>query len=166
MNVGNLVRSAHALGASFVFTVAADFDPSEVDSNTSGAEGQIPFYRFESVAALRLPEDCVLVGIELDERAVELPSFRHPRCAAYVLGQERGGLSAVMIERCEFLVRIPTAFSLNLATAGAIVMYDRMLAMRRFAGRPLMPGAAPAPPPAHVWGAPVSRHNPRRGKTG
>jgi tRNA G18 (ribose-2'-O)-methylase SpoU len=162
MNVGNLVRSAHALGASFVFTVAAAFDPSEVESNTSEAQGQIPFYSFGSVAALRLPEGCSLVGVELDDRAIELPSFRHPRRAAYVLGQERGGLSPAMIERCEFLVRIPTPFSLNLATAGAIVMYDRMLAMRRFAARPLMPGAAVEPPPVHVWGAPT-RRKPVRG---
>jgi tRNA(Leu) C34 or U34 (ribose-2'-O)-methylase TrmL len=39
--------------------------------------------------------------------------------AAYVLGPERGA-------RCHHLLRIPTAFSLNLATAGAIVMYDRL----------------------------------------
>jgi len=166
MNVGNLVRSAHAFGTSFVFTVAAAFDPFEVDSNTSEAQGQVPCYRFTSVADLRLPEDCTLVGVELDDQAVELPSFRHPRCAAYVLGQERGGLSAAMIERCEFLVRIPTQFSLNLATAGAIVMYDRLLAMRRFAARPLMPGAPVEPPPAHEWGVPVWRRKPGTVKTG
>jgi tRNA G18 (ribose-2'-O)-methylase SpoU len=166
MNVGNLVRSAHAFGASFAFTVAAAFDPTEVDSNTSEAQGQMPFYRFASVAEMRLPEECTLVGIELDDRAVELPSFRHPRCAAYVLGQERGGLSAGMIERCEFLVRIPTQFSLNLATAGAIVMYDRLLAMRRFASRPLMPGAPVEPPPTHEWGMPVWRRKPGGTKTG
>ena len=45
---------------------------------------------FENIAALRLPRDCVLVGVELVDDAVEMPSFRHPRAAAYVLGAERG----------------------------------------------------------------------------
>jgi tRNA G18 (ribose-2'-O)-methylase SpoU len=164
MNVGNLFRSAHAFGASFVFTVAAAFDLAEAESDTSEARGQVPVYRFDSIAELRLPEDCRLVGIELDDRAVDLPSFRHPRCAAYVLGQERGGLSAEMIEACEFLIRIPTLFSLNLATAGAIVMYDRMLAFRRFAARPLMPGAEAVPLPPHVFGEPTWRRKHRRVK--
>ena len=96
MNVGNLVRSAHAFGASFVFTVAANYRPADGKSDTSDTPAQVPFYRFDSLESMRLPEDCALVGIELDDDAVELPSFRHPRCAAYVLGMERIGLTEAM----------------------------------------------------------------------
>jgi tRNA(Leu) C34 or U34 (ribose-2'-O)-methylase TrmL len=87
-----------------------------------------------------LPAGCRLVGVELLDGAIELPSFRHPRCAAYVLGPERGALSADLAARCDYVVRIPTSFCINLAMAGAIVMYDRVRSLGRFPPRPLVEG--------------------------
>jgi hypothetical protein len=87
------------------------------------------------VAELELPKGCRLVGLELMDEAVDLPSFRHPLQAAYVLGPERGTLSPELVARCDHLVRIPTRFCVNLAMAGAIVMYDRVRSLGRFAPR-------------------------------
>ena len=100
---------------------------------------------------------CRLVGIELLDEAVELPAFPHPVQAAYVLGPERGVLSAGVIARCHHLVRIPTAFSLNVATAGTIVMYDRLRSLGRFASRPVAGGSLPEPVAEHVQGGPRRR---------
>jgi tRNA C32,U32 (ribose-2'-O)-methylase TrmJ len=87
----------------------------------------------------------------------DLPSFPHPLRAAYVLGPERGVLSPELVARCQHLVRIPTMFSLNVATAGAIIMYDRVRMLGRFAPRPVGEGAeAPASAP-HVQGQPKRR---------
>lgn len=156
MNAGNLFRSAHAFGASFVFTVAAGFSPRDAGgADTSDSPSQVPFYSFASVDAMRLPEDCTLVGVEICPDAVDLPSFRHPRCAAYVLGMERCGLSPAMIARCDHMVKIPTKFSLNLATAGAVVMYDRTVSMRQFGRRPVVPGGPIEAVPQHVHGEPL-----------
>ena len=157
MNLGNLIRSAHAFGASFVFLVDAWYTARSARSDTSQAEGHLPVYDFPSVAAMALPRDCRLVGVELVEEAIPLPSFRHPLKAAYVFGPERGNLSPAMVERCDFLVRIPTRFCVNLAVAGAIVMYDRMLSLGRFAERPVRAGGPVEPLPAHIHGAPVLR---------
>jgi tRNA G18 (ribose-2'-O)-methylase SpoU len=71
-----------------------------------------------------------------------LPSFRHPVQGAYVLGPELGALSPEVLERCDYLVRIPTAFCINVAMAGAIVMYDRVRSLGRFAPRPIMTEAS------------------------
>ena len=101
---------------------------------------QLPFHMFDSTEDFRLPQGCQLVGIELTDDAHLLPSFRHPRMAAYILGSERMGLSDNMLELCDHVIQIPTRFSLNLAVAGALVLYDRMQSMERFAPRPLMPG--------------------------
>src|SRR3954463_8574292 len=140
MNLGNLVRSAHAFGASFVFLVRAEYNLRESISDTSKAELQLPVYDYPNVDALRLPRGCQLVGVGLVEDAVQLPSSRHPQNAAYVFGPERGSLSPAMQARCDHLVRIPTRFCINLAVAGAVVMYDRMLCHGRFAERPVPPG--------------------------
>lgn len=157
MNLGAAMRTAHAFGASFVFTVAAGAAPArEVGlSDTSDAARNLPVYRFETAADLLLPRECELVGLEIAEDSIDLPSFRHPRCAAYVLGAERTGLSAAMLARCDHVVKIPTRFSINLALAGALAMYDRALTMGRFAPRPTRPGGPVEPLPAPRFGPPL-----------
>ncbi len=157
VNLGNLMRSAHAFGASFVFTVGADEKALEMRFDTSKAATHLPLYHWRSLAELRLPKGCSLVGVEILEEAADLPSFPHPLRAAYVLGPERGALTGELAARCHHLVRIPAAFSLNVATAGAIVMYDRLRSLGRFASRPVAEGAAPAPEAPHVRGAPRKR---------
>ncbi|MEQ8355001.1 MAG: RNA methyltransferase [Kiloniellaceae bacterium] len=158
MNLGSLVRSAHAFGASFFFTIEAAFNAQEVKlSDTSDAAKHLPLYTFASLEEMTLPRGCSLVGVELVEDAVDLPSFFHPQAAAYVLGPERGSLSPQMQERCDHLVKIPTRFCVNVGTAGAIVMYDRVISQGRFARRPTNPRAAPEALPEHVSGAQVIR---------
>ncbi len=143
MNLGNLVRSAHAFGASFVFLVAAHYTVRSARSDTSLAESHIPIYDFAAAEDLRLPRGCRLVGVELVDEAIPLPSFRHPLRAAYVFGPEKGSLSPAMLARCDHVVRIPTRFCINLAVAGAIVMYDRLLSLGRLPERPLHEGGPP-----------------------
>ena len=88
MNLGNLLRSAHAFGASFFFTLDAGFKPREVRlSDTSDSAQHLPLYDFESLEALQLPRGCQLIGVELDEAAVDLPSFHHPLAAALSLAR-------------------------------------------------------------------------------
>jgi tRNA G18 (ribose-2'-O)-methylase SpoU len=157
VNLGNLLRSAHACGASFVFTIGADARALQMQADTSKASTHLPVYHWRSQAELKLPKGCSLVGVEILDEAQDLPSFPHPLRAAYVLGPERGALSPKLAARCQHLVRIPAAFSLNLATAGAIVMYDRLRSLGRFGSRPVAEHAVPEPTVAHVQGAPKKR---------
>ena len=157
VNLGNLLRSAHAFGASFVFTIGADPRALETRADTSKAASHIPLYHWKTIADLSLPKGCRLVGLEFIEGAAELPSFAHPTQAAYVLGPERGSLSPALVAKCHYVVRIPTAFSLNLATAGAIVMYDRVRTLGRFAPRPVAEGGGSEPVPPHRQGGPRKR---------
>jgi tRNA G18 (ribose-2'-O)-methylase SpoU len=162
MNAGSLLRSAHAFGASFFFSLGPAYSVREGrHSDTSGAEAEIPVYTFAGSADLRLPKGCRLVGVELTDEAVDLPSFCDPRRAAYVLGSERGALSPELTEACAFVVKIPTKFCINVGVAGAIVMYDRLIHLGRFASRPLIPGGAGEEPPAPVFGPPVLRRKRR-----
>lgn len=163
MSLGSLLRTAHAFGASFVFTVDAACPAAAVQrSDTADTPQGVPMYGFADPAALTLPRGCVLIGVERLDAAVELPSFRHPHRAAYVLGPERGSLSPELLARCEFVVRIPTRFGINVGLAGALVMYDRLLSLGRFARRPLLPGGPAEPLPEHRFGQPVRRRRGRR----
>lgn len=157
-NVGNLVRSSHSFGASFFFTIDPVVNVKEVSrTDTSEAFDHLPFYNFKDAAALALPDKCKLVGIEFLEEAVELPSFRHPSRAAYVLGRERGNLSPELLERCDYVIKIPMQFCVNVGVAGAIVMYDRLVSTGRYAPRPVRAGGPSEFLPDHVHGGQIIR---------
>jgi len=143
LNLGNLMRSAHGFGASFTFTIGASYQALEARADTSKGRQHLPHYNWAKVEELTLPEGCRLVGVELLDEAVDLPSFRHPLRAAYVLGPEQGELSPALLALCDHVVRIPSSFCINLAMAGAIVMYDRVRCLGRFPPRPLSEGGPP-----------------------
>ena len=157
MNLGNLVRISHAFDARFFFSIAPRLKLSDAQSDTSNAQGALPFYSFPEPSDFRLPLGCRLVGVEITDDAVELPRFRHPQRAAYVFGAERFSLSPKVLKACEFVVRIPTRFSINVGMAGAIVLYDRMLQLGGYPARPVKAGGAGLLPPLHKWGAPLAR---------
>jgi tRNA G18 (ribose-2'-O)-methylase SpoU len=158
MNLGNLMRIAHAFDASFFFSINAQVKLSDARSDTSHTQGALPVYAYRSAEEFRLPVECRLVGVEITDDAVDLPRFRHPQRAAYVFGAERMSLSEEVLSRCEFVVKIPTRFSINVGMAGAIVLYDRLISQGGYGERPLAPGRAPPDiPPPHHWGAPIVR---------
>jgi tRNA G18 (ribose-2'-O)-methylase SpoU len=152
LNLGNLMRSAHAFGASFTFTIGATYHALEARADTSKGQLHLPHYNWLSKAEMALPQGCSLVGIELTDDAIDLPSFRHPLRAAYILGPEQGSISPELIDACDHVVKIPTSFCINVAMAGAIVMYDRVKTLARFADRPVMEGGPKAALQPHVHG--------------
>lgn len=136
MNLGAVLRTAHAFGASFMFTVGSRLNLREAAySDTAQSAGQVPLFEWSEINEIVLPRKCVLIGVEIDDRAVDLPTFPHPMSAAYLLGPEKGDLSDAAKDRCEHLVKIPTRFCVNLSVAAAIVLYDRLLALGPFERR-------------------------------
>lgn len=152
LNLGNLMRSAHGFGASFTFTIGAMYKALEAAADTSKARNHVPHFNWTSLDDLALPQGCKLVGIELLEESIELPSFRHPLRAAYVLGPERGVLSDKLLARCDYMIKIPSSFAINVAMAGAVVMYDRVRTLGQFASRPLTEGGPTEAVEPHVYG--------------
>jgi tRNA G18 (ribose-2'-O)-methylase SpoU len=152
-NIGAIMRTGHAFGASFIFTVNAALDMSVVRLiDTSGGDDHVPFYAWTSPSEMIVPQGCAIVGVELTDDAIPLPSFRHPLRAAYVFGPERGSLSKAMQGRCDHVVQIPTKFCVNVSVAAAIVTYDRMVCLGRFAERPVRVGGPREALPRHVHG--------------
>ena len=156
-NAGNLFRTAHAFGGSFVFTVNTLPSKQKLYSDTSNSFENMPYYAWETLEDMQLPQGCSLVGIELLEDAVDLPEFRHPRACAYIVGPERGSLSDGVLAKCQHTIKIPAKFCVNVAIAGAIVMYDRMRSLGGYAERPLMEGGEPITGKPHQFGRSTER---------
>jgi tRNA G18 (ribose-2'-O)-methylase SpoU len=125
-NLGTLWRSADLLGADFVFTVGSRYKPQ--NSDTLKSWRHMPLWRFDTMPELHraLPLECPLVAVELTDTAVPLEAFDHPLRACYLLGAEDNGLTREALSLCHYVVQLPGRWSMNVAAAGSIVLYDRM----------------------------------------
>jgi hypothetical protein len=52
LNLGNLMRSAHAFGASFTFTIGARYSAHEAYADTSRSQIHMPHYNWHGLARL------------------------------------------------------------------------------------------------------------------
>ncbi|WP_448546977.1 RNA methyltransferase [Thalassotalea fusca] len=125
-NIGTLWRSAYIMGASFIFTIDKRYKKQTSDVTNSWQK--IPLYHYESIDDLKqhLPYDAPLIAVELTDDATMLPAFEHPTRAVYLLGNEQSGLTREALAACHKVIQLPGDYSLNVAVAGSIVMYDRI----------------------------------------
>ena len=121
-NLGTLLRAADALGPAFVLLSAGCADPTgpKAVRASAGAIFRVPLGPFEDgegVGRIALvPRD-----------GVPLPELGLPERAVFVLGAEREGLPETVLADVDLSATIPQtgrAESLNVATAGAIALYE------------------------------------------
>ena len=133
-NIGTLIRSADAFGATGVVVTghAADpYDPRAVRAST-GSLFALPVVRTEAADVLgwldrlRAEEPVRLLGTdESGDTEIGAADLTGPRVLA--VGNETTGLSAAWRSACDTLLRIPisgTASSLNAAVAGSLTLYE------------------------------------------
>jgi len=127
VNIGTLWRSAYIYGAAFIFTIGRRYQKQASDTVYSIRHVPLFNYLVYEDFYKNIPYDCRLVCIEnLGDKL--LPNFQHPERAVYLLGAEDSGLPKAILDK-NITVNIPSMkeFSLNVATAGSIVMYDRFI---------------------------------------
>ncbi|MDF1813860.1 MAG: RNA methyltransferase [Verrucomicrobiales bacterium] len=124
-NIGTLWRSAYILGASFIFTIGRKY--RKQSSDVTKAWSRIPLYYYEDFDEFKksIPYSSAIVAVEMTDTAVPLESFEHPKRAVYLLGNEADGLPPTVVSQCHKTVVIPGDYSLNVAVAGSIIIYDR-----------------------------------------
>ena len=120
-NVGTLVRAADALGPAFVATSEGTADPTGPKAlrGSMGALFRVPLVGFEGSHGRR---------IALVAHGGSPPSeLDLSGTTTFVLGAERRGLPQEVLATCDERMTIqlaPGSESLNVATAGAIALYE------------------------------------------
>ncbi len=125
-NLGTLWRSAHNLGADFIFTIGDRYHKQR--SDTTKAYKHIPLWKFDTFEDFKnnLPVEAEMIFIEQTAGARNLKDVVHPETAVYILGAEDEGVPTELMVGHQ-KVFIETPMCLNVAVAGSIVMYDRSI---------------------------------------
>lgn len=136
-NLGSLIRSCDALGAAGIILSGhgADLYDPETIRASRGSLFALPAVRVGGPDEVRSWLDRVRPTVTVqvigtDEAAgQDLWEVDLRRATLVALGNETWGLSAAYREMCEAMVRIPmtgVASSLNVASAGSIVLYESL----------------------------------------
>ncbi|HXW50770.1 MAG TPA: 23S rRNA (guanosine(2251)-2'-O)-methyltransferase RlmB [Candidatus Acidoferrales bacterium] len=131
-NLGAVFRNAEGAGAAAV--VMPERRNAGVTAVTrrasAGATSHLPISRVPNIAAAlsALKEDgCWVTGLSPSESAESYDKADYTRKCVIVVGAEGKGLSRLVSERCDTLVKIPLrgkVASLNAASASAIVLFE------------------------------------------
>lgn len=130
-NIGSLFRTCCCMGNIDFIGVIGEESYSSKDNRWDPIKSSLilPCWNFKTNKEFfeRLPKNCITVGVELDNRSVELTNFQHPKRAIYVFGSEEHGLSDYTRKRCKKIIKIPSTngLSMNLSCAGSMVIWDR-----------------------------------------
>ena len=136
-NVGAFFRTADAVGLSRLYVSGFTGSPpsKQIAKTALGSEQSVPWERAEPLPLLddRRNAGWETAAVETVEDAVDLFDW-HPRFPVLVVfGHEVEGLPDAIVQRCDTRVRIPMAGmkrSLNVATAGGVVLYELFRKMR------------------------------------
>jgi TrmH family RNA methyltransferase len=129
-NLGSLMRTADAVGARGLILMSQAIDPFDA-TVVRATMGSIFAQRLVRAAPALVRRwnrfgAHVIVGAGLDGNCdYRALSYRRP--VVLMLGGERKGLTAAQAELCDAVVRIPMqgrCDSLNLAAAGAVMLYE------------------------------------------
>ena len=133
-NVGAFFRTADAVGVETVYLAGITGHPpqKEIAKTALGAEAHVSW---ESCS----PEDVgahldtlrqrgyELAAVETSPHAVDLFDWRPCFPVCLLFGHEVNGLDRTVLERCDTYIRLPmrgVKHSLNVATAGGVVLYE------------------------------------------
>jgi len=138
-NVGSFFRTADAVRVQKLLLSGITASPPnrQITKTALGAEETVPWARAEDTG--RTLEELrargyQLAGVETSIGAVDLFDWQPAFPVCVVFGHEVTGIGADVLEACDVRVRIPTLGikqSLNVATAGGVVLYELLRKYRR-----------------------------------
>jgi len=131
-NVGAFFRTLDAARASHLYLAGISATPphARLSKTALGADDSVPWSRVDDVAALigsLQARGVTVAAVETTPTAVDLFDWRPAFPVCLVFGHEVEGLKPNVVEACDVAVHVPMLgrkSSLNVATAGGIVLYE------------------------------------------
>lgn len=130
-NVGAFFRTADAVGLSRLHLSGFTGSPpsKQITKTALGSELSVPWERADPLALVddRRRAGWETAAIETVDDAIDLFDWQPRFPVLVVFGHEVDGLPSDIVQRCDMRVRIPMIGikrSLNVATAGGVVLYE------------------------------------------
>ena len=129
-NVGSFFRTADAVRLDKLVLCGITATPphSGILKTALGAEDTVRWEHHEdALAALEQHGNYELAVVETSVRSVDLFDWKPRFPVCLIFGNEKDGVSEALAARCDTHVRIPMLgfkHSLNVATAGGVVLYE------------------------------------------
>ncbi len=138
-NVGSFFRTADAAGCEKLYLCGITARPPKpaISKTALGAEESVAWEHYADAGALLVElhqRGHEIAAIETSTRAVDLFDWRPSFPVCLLFGHETEGLGGELLARCDTHVRIPMLgrkHSLNVATAGGVVVYELLRKYRR-----------------------------------
>ena len=133
-NVGSFFRTADGAGVRELVLSGITARPprKEIAKTALGAEDSVPWTAVDDLPAWMEAFSSAggqLAAVETTETAIDLFDWQPSWPVAVLFGHEVDGLPPEVLERCHVHVRVPmlgSKRSLNVATAGGVVLYELM----------------------------------------
>lgn len=142
-NIGSIFRTCEGFGVSKL--IISGYSPypniigdarlphisnkltAQIHKSALDAEAMVPFeYQAEpDLAALRA-QGFTIVGLEQDERSINLANYKSPEKVALLLGEEVEGITRDLRDQCDDLLEIPMygkKESFNVSVAAGVALY-------------------------------------------
>jgi len=129
-NLGTLWRTAYQFDAKGLFVIGHRYKLRQMEkTDVVKVTHKIPLIQYSDWSAFTeaAPQDAKWIAVEKGGEPLE--TFQHPQCAVYVLGTDEDGLPPQVVGACHSHVTLPSIDGgrVSVATAGSLVMYDRVL---------------------------------------
>lgn len=131
-NAGTLIRTADSAGFDAIFVIKGTVDlfSPKVNRSAMGSNLYVPIIEITEEELLKFQKDGFeILATALDRSSFEYSDISYSQKCIIVLGNEANGVSESILEIADKKIYIPIygrAESLNVAIAGAIVMYKSL----------------------------------------
>lgn len=137
-NVGSIFRTSDGAGVSKIYLTG--YSPTPIDrfgapqkdiaKTALGAEQRVAWEQMkdplDALSKLR-GEGWRIVGVELDEKAIDYRTLEPHARTVFLFGNEVTGIDHAILERCDAIVQIPMRGmkeSLNVSVAAGVILYE------------------------------------------
>ena len=137
-NLGTIIRTAEAVGVHGVLIPthrAAEITPAVVSASAGASEHMLVAQANLAQAIVELKEaNAWVVGLDESSESKDPSEVRLDGALAVVVGSEGEGIRPLVLQSCDFLLRLPMQGqieSLNAAVAGSVALYLAYLARHK-----------------------------------
>lgn len=127
-NVGMVMRTSAIFNVDFIYIIGP-IRYKHMRTDTLKCSRHVPIIHFPDFDDFwkHIPNNTDVIGVELSERSKPIQNWVHRPRSLFLFGPEDGSIPTKELERCIGKIQLPGYPSLNLSTAVAVTLYDKIL---------------------------------------